>query len=52
MNVKTGRLSGLKYKLVCSFKFAGDIVREFVYEVDGQAFLKRELMGFGEDLYW
>ena len=43
--VGTGRLSGLKYKLVCHFKLAADMVgggiREFVNDVDGPAFLKK-----------
>jgi hypothetical protein len=47
--------SGLKYKLVCHFKLVADIiggdVREFVYGVDGSAFLKRKLVGFGVDWY-
>ena len=46
----TRRLSGLKYKLVCSLKLVADIVRgdikEFVYDMDGPEFLRRELVGF------
>ena len=40
--------SGLKYKLVCHFKLAAEIVRggvtEFVNDTDGPAFLGRELL--------
>ena len=50
-NVNSGRLSGLKCKLVCHFKLAADMVeddiRQFVYSADGSAFLKRQLMGLG-----
>jgi hypothetical protein len=43
----------LKYKLVCCFKLAVDLViREFVYDMDGSLFLERELVGFGMDWYW
>jgi hypothetical protein len=45
----------LKYKLVYCFKLVLDMVedgvREFVYDMEGPAFLKRELMGFGVDGY-
>ena len=48
--------SELKYKLVCSFKLAVDMVRggirEFVYDADRSTFLKSDLMGFGVDRYW
>ena len=48
--VDTGRLSGLKYKLICRYKLAVDMVRgdiwEFVNGREGPAFLERELMGF------
>ena len=51
MDVNTGRLSGL----VCSFKLAADMVegdvREFMYDSEGPALLKGELMGFGVDGY-
>ena len=54
-NVDTRRLSGLKYKLMCSFKLAADMVRgcirEFVNDMDGPAFLERKLMGLGVDGY-
>ena len=33
-NVDTRRLSGLKYKLMCHFKLAADMVREFVNDTD------------------
>ena len=29
-----------------------DVIREFVYDADGQAFLKMGLMGFDVDGYW
>ena len=52
-NIETRRLSGLKNKLVCHFELAADMVgagiREFVNDVDGPAFLERELKGFGVD---
>ena len=41
--------------MVCGFKLVVDIVtggiRKFVYDMDGPAFLKRELVGFGVDSY-
>ena len=44
-----GGLSGLKYKLICCFKLASDMVRggiwKFVNDTGGPAFLERELMG-------
>jgi hypothetical protein len=56
LDVDTGRLSGLKHKLICCFKLVKDIVgggiREFVNDVDGRAFLERELMGLDVDGYW
>ena len=55
MDVDTGRLSGLKYKLVCCFKLKVDMVRggvrEFVYDAHRPTFLKRKLMGTGVDRY-
>ena len=52
-NVDIGRLSGLKYKLICSFKLAVDLVGggiwDFVNDKDGPSFLERELMGLGVD---
>jgi hypothetical protein len=55
MDVNTGRLSGLKYKLVCCLKLTMDTVVggivEFVHATDGPAFLKRELVGFDVDRY-
>ena len=54
-NIDTGRLSGLKYKLICRFKLATDMVRggiqKFVNDTDKPAFLKREVMGLGVDGY-
>ena len=50
-DVNPGRLSALKYKFVCRFKLAVDMVRggvrEFEYDVDGPAFLKRDLVWTG-----
>jgi hypothetical protein len=47
--------SGLKNELVCYFTLAAEMVRgdarEFVYDADGQAFIKRELMEFSVDSY-
>ena len=41
----------LKYKLICSFKLAADMVRDgirkSVNDANGPAFLERELMGLG-----
>ena len=48
-NVDTGRLTGLKYKLICRFKLVVDMARN---DTGGPAFLKRELMGLGVDRYW
>ena len=50
-NVYAGRWSGLKYKLVCCFKLAADMVEGGIreYDVDRPAFLDRELMGLGVD---
>ena len=54
-NVETGRLTRFKFKLICSFKLAVDMVRgdirEFVNDMEGPAFLERELMGLGVDGY-
>ena len=55
LDVDTGRLVGLKNMLVCYFELAvdliGDDIREFVIDMDGPAFLERELMGLGVDKY-
>ena len=55
MDVYARRLSGLKDKLLCSFKLAMDMVeagvREFVYDSDGPALLKQEVVGFSVDRY-
>jgi hypothetical protein len=54
-NVDTGRLSGLKYKLICCFKLVADMnggsIWEFVNDMDTPAFLERELMGLGVNGY-
>ena len=53
-DVDTGRLLGLKYRLVCRFKLTADMVedfREFVNHSDGPAFQKRELVGLGVNGY-
>ena len=51
MDVNTKRLSGMNYKLECCVKLVVDMIRDgdqkFVYDTDGQTFLKRKLMGFG-----
>ena len=44
MDVDTGKLSGLKYKLVCHFKLTADMIGDL-----GDALLKRELVGFDVD---
>ena len=52
-DVDTGRLLGLKYKLICHFKSAANMVgggiRKLVNDADGPAFLERELIGLGVD---
>ena len=56
LDVDTGRLSGLKCKLICRFKLVADMVgdgiREFVNDMDRPAFLERELMSLGMERYW
>ena len=56
LDVDTGRLSGLKYKLIYFCKLAADMVsggiREFVNDTDGPAILERELLGSCVDGYW
>ena len=51
----TKRHLGLKYKLICRFKLAVDMVgggiREFMIDTDRPVFLKRELMGLAVDGY-
>ena len=51
----TGRLLRFKYKLICRFKLAADVVRggiwEFVNDMDRPAFLEREVMELGVDGY-
>ena len=48
MDVCASRPSGLKYKLVCHFELAVDMVRdgikEFVYDMVGPTFLKGDLV--------
>ena len=55
MDINARGLSGLKYRLVCCFKLALDVVGGsvwgYVYDIDRPAFLKRELVGFGVDMY-
>jgi hypothetical protein len=55
LDVDTRRPSGLKYKLICYFKLVADMVRggirEFLNDVDGPAFLERELIFLGVDGY-
>ena len=46
-----GGLSGLKDKSVHHFKLMADVVKEFVYDADRPAFLKRQQMGFSVDRY-
>ena len=41
------RLMGLKNELMCHFELAANVVRDFVFDRDGPAFLERELMGLG-----
>ena len=52
----TWRLLGLKYKFICHFKLAVDMVGvgiwEFVNDTDRPAFLEREQMGLGVDGCW
>ena len=54
-DVDIRRLSGLKFKLVCHFELAVDLVRggirEFLNDTGRLAFLERELMGFDMDGY-
>jgi hypothetical protein len=52
-DVNTRRLSGLKYELVCCFELVPDMIvgDEFVNDVDGPAFLERELMTLSGDGY-
>ena len=46
----------MKYKLICHFKLAADMVRgtirEFVKDTDGTAFLERELMRLSVYGFW
>ena len=50
-HVDAGRLLGLKYKLICNFKLAVDLVgggnQEFVNDTEGPEFLENVLMGTG-----
>ena len=53
-DVDTGRLLGLKYKLICHFKLVADMVRVAFgssNDTDGPAFQKRELVGLGVNGY-
>ena len=53
MDDNNGKLSGLKYNVVCCYKLVADkvggVVREFLCNADRPAFLKRELIVFGVD---
>ena len=53
--VDTRRLTGLKYKLICRFKLAVDMVGvasgSFLNNMNGPAFLERQLMGIHMDGY-
>ena len=55
LDVDPGSLWELKYKLICHFKLAADMVgsgiREFVSDVDRPAFLERNLIRLGVDGY-
>ena len=54
-DVNTTIVSGLNQKFVCCFKLVVDMVRhgirQFVYNMDTPAFLKRDLVSFGVDKY-
>ena len=54
-DVYTGKLSGLKYKLICRFKLAVDMfgggIWEFVNDTDDLHSWKGRLMGLGMDGY-
>ena len=54
-NVGAGRLLGLKYRLICLFKLAADMVGggiwKFVNDTERLAFLERELMRLGVNGY-
>ena len=54
-HVDMGRLSGLKYKLICCFKLEAymvwDRIKVLVNYTDGPAFFERELMGLVVDGY-
>ena len=49
----TRELAGFQNELICHFILAVDLVggsvQEFVNDMDGPAFLERELMGLGVD---
>jgi hypothetical protein len=53
--VRLTDVNAARVELLCHFKVAVDIVRgsirEFVYDTDRPAFLKREMMGFRIDRY-
>ena len=53
--VDTRELAGFKDKLICHFMLGADVVRggirEFVNNMDGPAFLERELVILGMDGY-
>ena len=55
-DVDTWELAGFQNKLIRRFMLAadgvGDGIQEFVNNMDGPAFLERELVGLGVDGYW
>ena len=54
-DVDTWELMGFQHKLIHSFMLAADVVggsiQKFMNNVDGPAFLERELVGMGVDGY-
>ena len=56
LDVYTWELAEFQNQLICRFMLAEDVVGvciwEFVNEMDGPAFLERELGGLGVDGYW
>ena len=52
-DVDTRELAGFQNELICRFILAanmvGDGIQEFVNDMDGPAFLERELVGLGAD---
>jgi hypothetical protein len=56
LDVDTWELAGFQNQLIRRFMLAadgvGDGIQEFVNNMDGPAFLERELVGLGVDGYW